>query len=368
MTRLKNDASASIKGSIYQFYVALEECFKLVENESIYIEKYGDVTSDGTQMEVKNYTKSLTNLDPNFWKTLKNWLNDDFDISPYKNLILLTTQNIGSQCLFKDWNEQSDSNSKIEILQKIEEKSQSESKISKVLNFVLDEGRREKLLQILEKFEIYCSKPKDDIYYKELKDKYCKHIPEENKNNYIDALMGYIISPEVSNNGWKIKYVDFSQKAQTLTEKYVQNSTIFPDIKKPSPISDKNYLFVKKIQDIEYEAVVSDAISDFIRTRSAINTELQQYQFNQEDYRGYEENIYNNYIAKRRILSRSADKGGIIGKSQDLYDEITGQNSPNFKNFNDTPTYFRNGLLHEMANDGEIPDKVVWKIKVDNNE
>ena len=101
----KNDASASIKGTIYQFYVALEKCFNLLKNENIYIEKYGDITSNSEQIEVKHYQKCLTNLDKNFWNTLKNWLQDDFDISSYKNLILLTTQDMGNKCLFKDWNE-----------------------------------------------------------------------------------------------------------------------------------------------------------------------------------------------------------------------------------------------------------------------
>lgn len=104
---LAHDATKTITPIFYQCYVALEKCFDMMENESIYIEKYGDVTRFGgnsdNQIEVKAYQEPLTDLSPNIWKTLKNWLNDP-NIENYKNLILLTTQNYGVNSSFKEWN------------------------------------------------------------------------------------------------------------------------------------------------------------------------------------------------------------------------------------------------------------------------
>jgi hypothetical protein len=37
--KLRHDASASISGTIYQFYVAVDKCFDLLEGEKVIIEK-----------------------------------------------------------------------------------------------------------------------------------------------------------------------------------------------------------------------------------------------------------------------------------------------------------------------------------------
>ena len=42
---LINDSTKTFKPIIYQFLIALEKCFEMQDDESIWIEKYGDVTS-----------------------------------------------------------------------------------------------------------------------------------------------------------------------------------------------------------------------------------------------------------------------------------------------------------------------------------
>lgn len=102
---LKHDSTKTFKPIIYQFLVALEKCFEMQDDESVWIEKYGDVTnSNGEQIEVKDYQKDLTDLDHNVWKTMKNWLDGGFDTTYYHSLILLTTQTISSKSKFVDWN------------------------------------------------------------------------------------------------------------------------------------------------------------------------------------------------------------------------------------------------------------------------
>jgi len=373
MTKLNNDASASIKGIIYQFHVALDRCFRLLENESIYIEKYGDVTSSSEQIEVKHYQKNLTNLDLNLWKTLKNWLNKDFNVNQYSGLILLTTQKIGENSFFAGWNNKT-AIEKRQILDTIladfDNKTKQPANKKIILDYVLGKDRKEKLLEILEKFQINDLTPRDVEYYSNLKQQYCKHIPQDNQDNYINTLMGYLVSPEVSNNenGWKITYVDFTQKIQTLTETYGQNATIFPDSSKPLEEEShhcSSYQFVTKIKDIKYDKVISEATSDFIRTRNIISNELKQYQFNKKDHVNYEDNIHAKYVANYRKSSRNTNVQNTIKDSKNFYDKITGQDSPKFRNFNDTPIYFKNGLLHEMANDEINIGKVVWKLEAE---
>ena len=47
-----------------------------------------------------------------------------------------------------------------------------------------------------------------------------------------------------------------------------------------------------------------------------------------------------------------------------------GENAPSFRNFNDTPKRFRNGILHEMANEDNIKNerKIIWKLEVNEDE
>ncbi len=373
MTKLKHDASASIKGTIYQFYVALEKCFGLLEGDSIYIEKYGDVTSNNEQIEVKHYKNTLTDLNLNIWKTLKNWLDEDFNAGNYKSLILLTTQKFSTNSSFIGWNGKTKEEKKAvlgNVFNNFNKQNKTSESTKKILELVLNKDKEDKLLEILGKFNIECSAPIDEKYYSNLRQQYCKHIPEDNQDNYISALMGYLISPEVSNNkvAWEITYADFSQKTRTLTETHGQNATIFPNGANPLEEESNhcsNYPFVRKIEDIEYQEVISEAISDFIRTRSVINNELKQYQFNKIDYENYENNIHKKYIANYRESLRNTNIQDTIKDSKNFYDKVTGQESPIFRNFNDTPIYFKNGLLHEMANDEKNIDKVVWKLKAE---
>ncbi|WP_347274315.1 hypothetical protein [Candidatus Kuenenia sp.] len=54
-SKQKHEGSSSIVGTIYQFYIAIDKCFELLDGEKVIIEKYGDVTvSDKYQIEVKH--------------------------------------------------------------------------------------------------------------------------------------------------------------------------------------------------------------------------------------------------------------------------------------------------------------------------
>jgi len=86
-----NDATSSTQGTVYQFYVAVLKCFEMVAGQKVIIERYGDVTlGDQEQMELKLYNQPLTDSHLNFWKTLHNWMRDDFNEDSYEALVLYT--------------------------------------------------------------------------------------------------------------------------------------------------------------------------------------------------------------------------------------------------------------------------------------
>lgn len=90
-SKLRNDASSSTDGIVYQFYIALKYAFDLPENRKLLIEKFGDVTLESiSQIEVRKYQENLTDSHENLWNTLRNWLDPRFYIDGFETLILLT--------------------------------------------------------------------------------------------------------------------------------------------------------------------------------------------------------------------------------------------------------------------------------------
>ena len=66
------------------------------KGQVVYIETYGDVSvlgnlSDSKQIESKLYKKALTDSDKNVWKSIYNWMREDFPVETFRSLILLTT-------------------------------------------------------------------------------------------------------------------------------------------------------------------------------------------------------------------------------------------------------------------------------------
>lgn len=369
--KLKHDATSSIAGTIHQFYVALDYCFSLVSGDTLFIEKFGDITiTESKQIEVKKYNDDLTDLHENIWKTINNWLQKEFLPFNYKELILLTTQDFSKSSTVKGWNNKT-AGEKENTLKAIEKKYKKQEKKDankeKLVSNVLSESNADKLKIILDKFVILDSSPKDIEYWNTIKDTKAGHIPNGNRNDYMNSLLGFIIAPETieDKSGWFISYNDFTAKIQSLSEQYNAVTKIFPQINRnisDTEISDKDqHLFVKKIDDINYDEIKNKAISDYIKTNHTILEDLRKYAVPKNIYDSYEENITDFYEPKFRHAQRNINnKEEIEKESKDFYDDVTGSSVQQFSNFNNTPLYFRNGTLHNLADDEN--KNIKWKL------
>ena len=111
MTRAANDATLQKAGDIYQYLIALRDCFELNDGDTLQIETNGDVSiindvGGRFQREVKHHfgNKSISDRDIDFWKTLANWYVDYERVKNFSNYILSTTATIQSDSPFHSWN------------------------------------------------------------------------------------------------------------------------------------------------------------------------------------------------------------------------------------------------------------------------
>lgn len=376
MPKQKFDSTPSIKGTLFQFLIALERCFEMQEGQSVYIETYGDVSilgklSDSKQIESKLYKRNLTDLDKNVWKTIYNWIREDFPIDIFSSLILLTTQKVPIGSAWLNWNGKNPSE-RMEVLRNIKKSFDSRERKNKNLvtymNVIFEVQNATRLSHIAKMLYIDSISMDGNQYHKCLQEKYGKSVPNIQKGKYINHMFGYILNPDILNQNWRITYDDFAREVEEVTKILVENTAVFPTKVKLADIKESDYdgyAFVEKIKDIKYDEAISGAIDDYVHTASMIQQELEKSETKKNSLLQYEENLKGSYTAKYRKASRNYDDGERIAKSQDFYDDMTGSSDITFHTYNSVDLYFHNGMLHIMADEN---DELVWLLKDKANE
>lgn len=372
MDKIGFDSTSTVKGFLFQFLVALEKCFEMQEGQSVYIERFGDVSLVGKagseQIESKYYEKDLTDLDKNVWNTLANWMDDSFELDKFSALVLLTTQKAGARSKWRDWNDKSFSDRKNilnEIHNSFEKKRDKSEELQRIMDKVFDAEKTSRLDEIAKKLTIDHLSMDGMSYYNMLRDVYGRHIPKIQRARYINALYGYIINPHAVENNWQITYDDFGREEEELSKRLQNSTAIFPAKKNLGDINQSEYLsnpFVSKIQDIEHsDDVISEAVSDYVHTGQIIMEDIGTSPTIKASYDVYEEELEKIYKSQYRIACRNCKPGEIINKSQDLYDSITGTNTGIFPGYINVPLYFHNGVMHILTNEKR---DLVWRLKL----
>ena len=372
MPKQKFDSTPSIKGTLFQFLIALERCFEMQEGQSVYIETYGDVSvlgslSDSKQIESKLYKKALTDSDKNVWKSIYNWMREDFPVDTFSSLILLTTQKVPIGSAWLNWNGKNTSE-RMEVLRNIKKSFDSRKRkdkdLSTYMNVIFDAKNATRLSQIAKMLYIDSISMDGNQYHRSLQEKYGKGIPDIQKGKYINHMFGYILNPDIVNQNWRITYDGFAREVEEVTKTLVENTAVFPTKVKLADIKDSDYdgyTFVEKIKDIKYgDDVISEAIDDYVHTATMIQQELEKSETKKKSLLQYEENLKRSYTTKYRKASRNYNDGERIAKSQDFYDDMTGSSNITFHNYNNVDLYFHNGMLHMMADEN---DELVWLLK-----
>lgn len=369
MAKQANDSTKTFKGIIYQFLIALEKCFELQEGESVFIETYGDISvigDDSVQIESKYFNSKLTELDQNIWKTIYNWMSDDFPFDRFRSLILLTTQTVRSNSPWYDWNSKNYNQRHrifLDIKAKFLRQRKKSAETTKYIEYIFDASRESKLNKLLNLFYIDHSKPDDNEYYDKIKGQYSKNVPSIRADQYMNSMFGYILNPKIINNKWEVSYNDFAQEVRNVTCKLVETTTVFPEKIAFDSINHSDCLssaFVEKIKDIEYHEVVNEAIVSYVQTKEIILQEFSLSPTIRRSLKQYEDDVKNIFKSRHRRCSRSCNSAKVIEMSQDFYDEIMISDRGTFYIFNSVPVFFFKGILQILTDENE---DMVWMLK-----
>ena len=377
--KLINDARSSTIGLIYQFYIAVLKCFEMTEGQKVILERYGDVTvSASQQLEIKCYGDLLTDGHINFWNTLNNWLQPNFDAAQYSALVLFTTQKIGPNSSLRGWNEAAPE-ARLEILKNItaegearEQKRQIAKKrlgdtpdILLLQRRVMEPLRNDKLRQVLARFVIADTSPDLSKLHARLKQIHCKGILERTRDDFLSFLLGYILTPSVAEGkSWEINYSEFSDKVAALTALYHKGTSRFPVKYRRTPKDEDlsalhDNPFTTKIRDIQYHEVISKAISDYLYASNTVCEEFREYNAPTDNYKVFADEVLDQIEPIRRIALKSVKD--IILDSQTFYDNVMRLPVPTFSGFETPFPSFRNGVIHMHFDDPN--KKLKWRLE-----
>ena len=371
-----NDATLTKIGDIYQYLIALRDCFELNDGEILQIEIGGDVSvineSGGIfQKEVKHHlsVNNLSDRDIDFWKTLSNWYVEYERIKSFKSCILYTTSKITDTSSFYNWN----SLDKEEKLKRIKaigatKKDKEEGfriQYSRIFNDSYDEKR---LLGILEKFEILEAQT-TIVGISSSFSKYIGHIPLENRDRYIGALLGEIlIGVKNPPHKWEITRADFEKIIQSQSAAYVDASkTPLPkEFSKISLPEDKVGLleqkkFVSAIREIQYDSMIHSAMEDYWKADMTVARYFRDdlmYLQSLEDYRNDLSSKMHYAKADSEIDAEGATTEEKIKISKKLYNATMRWDANDFGSIISNQSFFQRGIIHNIVDETDY----TWKV------
>lgn len=387
--KLDFDATKLYEALKYQIHVAMEYCHTLEKDDVLWIEVFGDVTVEGRdQIEVKEYSDSLTDSHENFWNTLNNWLKADFNHRQYANLILLTTQAYGERAAIKDW-DQWNADQRLAALQAIlkdsearfeaaalkkeaaaDQSDESGAKVygpSKALTLqrkVMAQAMRESLIDALPKVKIITEQPDLVGLIARYKRAHLKSIHEHRMDDFLNDLFGFMTSAVKVTEGWRFTTAEFDRKFTELTARYMKGSVKFPRVnadeieRDAGTLNVRDRTYAKKLDEIGGdEDVILEATVDLLHAHKYIVELIKDCTTSQDDVESYSKSHMRTHSASRSALMADIDETWPEEKTKraslKFYHSRCSMDVVGLGSYEDTPAEFRNGIYHMLAE--EVP-------------
>ncbi len=383
MDRALNDSTLTQSGQIYQYLIALHDCFNLEEGDSLLIEAIGDISvissthKNTFQKEVKHHFGETTLGDRNidFWKTLANWYTEYDRIKNFSHLILHTTAKFPKNSRLSKWNELNE-NEKLSVLYEIgDEIKENEDGFRKQFNRIFQNHCNEdRVLHILKRFTI--ESVKRDITGISVEFiKYISNIPADNRDHYIYAVLGRIMeSVKIPPHKWVVTRELFHAILQDEAPSYVNPReiplpTLYANESVPTKISETLQIkkFVSAIRDINYEKQIPEAMNDYWKTNMTV---VQYFQNNPKHLTSI--NLYTDDLGNRmkytkynsELEAENATEEEKIKISKRLYNSIMSWSANDFGTIICNQGFFQRGIIHSIVDEGDF----FWKVGVSDDE
>ena len=382
MARAVNDATLQKAGDIYQYLIALKDCFDLSDGDTLQIETNGDVSiindmGGRFQKEVKHHfgKNSISDRDIAFWKTLANWYVDYERVKGFSNYILSTTSSIKDSSPFYNWN----NITKFEKLNRLKsigaaskgKEKEFRSQYNRIFGNSYDENH---LLEILDKFTIEAAKNSIAGISNEFS-KYVGHIPSENRDSYIGALLGEILI-RVKNppHKWEVTKPAFDEILQAQTVAYGTKGTapLPNEYAKAKLPADKittleQKKFVASIREIKYEKMVPSAMSDYWKADLTVAKYFRDNLMYLESLDAYMGDL----SAKLQYSKANSDLNAEgtteqeqIRISKQLYNDVMVWDANDFGSIIRNQGYFQRGIIHNIVDETDFK----WKVGEEKDE
>lgn len=350
----KNAALTTAQAFYHQSIVALDKCFDMDEGDCIYLEKDGDISlitegeNVGSQIEIKDVAAALTDHHESFWKTLKNWLAPEFNHEQYNHLILHTTQLFGKTTKLAKWNDSSPQD-RLKILRDIYSPNSSTSEIARIQADVMNKGD-DALLEVIGKITLFTEAESKEEILNRIKERNILGIPDSNKNTFLQGLIGFIYRLG-NKDAWCISYEKFKANYEELTSKLCRKEFTFPNFKGKTATDleiEENVTkkFVLKIQDINYQEVIPEAIGNWLEFTKSLSENLDNSPVYKEKTKDYQTELISIYKTKYRKAKRNSTN------PCDLYDDIIGS-EPLLIGSDRPHIAYRNGVMHDAMDNND---------------
>ena len=382
MTRAINDATSQKAGDIYQYLIALRDCFELNDGDTLQIETNGDVSiindmGGRFQKEVKHHfgNKSISDRDIDFWKTLANWYIDYERVKTFSSFILSTTATIQWDSPFYGWNniKKTEKLKRLKVIGAISKENEEtfRKQYNRIFGDYYDESR---LLKILDKFTIEAAKTSIEGISNEFS-KYVGHIPSENRDGYIGALLGEIlIKVKDPPHIWEVTKPVFDEILQIQSNAYgIKGAVPLPDeyakaavpAEKITTLEQKK--FVASIREIKYNEEIPKAMSDYWKADLTVAKYFKDNPMYLESLELYREDL-SAKIQYRKANSELDAEGATeeeqIRLSKRLYNDVMFWDAKDFGSIVRNQGYFQRGVIHNIVDETDFK----WKVGDKKNE
>ncbi len=382
MEKAINDATLNKAGDIYQYLIALKDCFELNDADTLQIETNGDVSIVNSthglfQREVKHHfaSQTLSDRDIDFWKTLANWYTDYERVKCFSSFILGTTASVSAFSSFADWNDLK----KEEKLKRIidigavskEKEETFRSQYNRIFNTTYDENH---LLEILGKFTIEASRTSLVGISSEFL-KYVGHIPAENRDGYIGALLGEILI-KVKNppHKWEVTKKAFEQILQVQSAAYgckgtapLPNEYAMAVVPKEKVATLEQKKFVESIREIQHDQMIPYAILDYWKADMTVAKYFRDNLMYLKSLDPYIDDLTEKMRYAKSDSELTADgvtKEEAVKISKRLYNGVMQWDANDFGSIIRNQGFFQRGVIHNIVDETDFG----WKVGEEKDE